>query len=183
MSPAPTDVEHTLNSLQHVGMMRRGRPGEQGSKDSAEHRQGKSQESGEDAFAKVEGRGHGLHSRLQDARQGHLKLHAFGMMTEVGGSVMKRYEPENVKTEHFIDPRYHREMNVVVEEDLWVLKEADAEAVQLLTEWREEQWEARRAHDVVLGDSCCLCSELGTSRRGSPPFHNEWRPALPFGPP
>uniref|UniRef100_A0A7S2K3H1 Uncharacterized protein n=1 Tax=Zooxanthella nutricula TaxID=1333877 RepID=A0A7S2K3H1_9DINO len=39
-------------------------------------------------------------------------------------------------------------MNVAVEEDLWVLKEADDEAVQLLTEWREEQWQARRAHHV-----------------------------------
>merc|ERR1712048_870180 len=53
-----------------------------------------------------------------------------------------------MKTEAFIDGRWHREMNVSVEEDLWVLKEADDEAVQILTAWREEQWEERKAHHI-----------------------------------
>merc|ERR1719188_2037772 len=111
-----------------------------------------------DRFSKIHGRGHNLHSKLQDARQAQMKLHAFGMVTEVGGTVMKRYEPENVKTEAFIDPRWHREMNVVAEKDLWVLRDADSEAVQMLTEWRVEQWEARKARDIVKWDAAAVRS-------------------------
>lgn len=151
LSPSPVDVEHTLNSLQHVGMMRTSRPWDFEARRAARAwGEAAAEPAGgrEEAFSKVEGRGHALHSKLQDARAGQLKLHAFGMVTGTGGSVMKKYEPENVKNEAFIDPRWHREMNVAVEDDLWVLREADAEALQLLTSWQEEQWEARRAHDV-----------------------------------
>mmetsp|Transcript_43866 Transcript_43866/g.132778 ORF Transcript_43866/g.132778 Transcript_43866/m.132778 type:complete len:637 (+) Transcript_43866:42-1952(+) len=149
LSPSPVDVEHSLNSLQHVGMMR----ASQSSDGAGSAAQASSNQGGEATFGKVEGRGHGLHSKLQDARAAQLKLHAFGMVTGVGGSVMKRYEPENVKTEAFIDPRWHREMNVAAERDLWVLREADAEAVQVLTEGHEEQWEARKSHDIVRWDA------------------------------
>ena len=61
----------------------------------------------------------------------------------------KTSHSENPRAEEWIDPRWHRELNVVVEEDLWVLREADEEAVQVLTEWHEEQWESRKSHDVV----------------------------------
>merc|ERR1719378_1641943 len=92
-------------------------------------------------FSEVDGRGHGLHSKLQDARQAQLKLHAFDMVGVVGGTIQKKYDAANLKTEAFIDPRWHREMNVEIEEsDLWVLKEANDEVVQVLTAWREEQW-------------------------------------------
>lgn len=158
LSPAPVDVEHSLNSLQHVGMMRAGRPA--GEAPDAGLRGGGSQPSS--SFGKVEGRGHGLHSKLQDARREQLNLHAFGMVTGVGGSVMKRYEPENVKTEAFIDPRWHREMNVVAEKDLWVLREADVEVVQVLTEWKEEQWQLRKAHDVSRWDAATLAAFLAS---------------------
>mmetsp|Transcript_18425 Transcript_18425/g.39398 ORF Transcript_18425/g.39398 Transcript_18425/m.39398 type:complete len:718 (+) Transcript_18425:100-2253(+) len=150
LSPSPTDVEHSLNSLQHVGMMRSGRPAKVDKRSST---QAAGSSNNQERFSKVDGRGRGLHSNLQDARQAQLKLRVFSQVTGVGGSYMKKYEPENVKTEAFIDPRWHREMNVVVEEDLWVLKDADAEAVQLLTGWREEQWEARRSHDINRWDA------------------------------
>lgn len=152
LSPSPTDVEHTLNSLQHVGMMRFGRPM---SDEEIRAATGESKLSNRTSgFGDVDGRGHALHSKLQDARKGQLKLHAFDMVTQVGGTIQKRYEPENVKMEAFIDPRWHREMNVEVEgNDLWVLKEADAEVVQLLTAWKEEQWEARKAHDISRWDA------------------------------
>ena len=47
----------------------------------------------------------------------------FHTKTQVGGSIMAKYERENMKEEHFIDPRWHQELNVKVEEDLWVLQE------------------------------------------------------------
>eukprot|EP00931_Biecheleriopsis_adriatica_P049539 TRINITY_DN28663_c0_g1_i1.p1 TRINITY_DN28663_c0_g1~~TRINITY_DN28663_c0_g1_i1.p1 ORF type:complete len:663 (+),score=135.57 TRINITY_DN28663_c0_g1_i1:28-1989(+) len=152
LSPSPTDVEHSLNTLQHVGMMRAGRPWESGTgavKDEASQKQ-------EPGFSKVEGRGHALHSKLQDARKAQLNLHAFSMVTQVGGTIAKRYEPENVKTEAFIDARWHRELNVKVEEDLWVLRDADAEATQVLTSWREEQWAASKVHDLARWDAVTL---------------------------
>jgi len=147
LSPTPTDVEHSLNSLQHVGMMRSGKPSDSAVK-------AETADAGKDAgkeaeFGKVEGRGHALHSKLQDARQAQLKFKAFSMTTGQGGTLLKKYAPEMVKAEEWIDPRWHRELNVVVEEDLWVLREADEEAVQVLTEWHEEQWESRKSHDVV----------------------------------
>jgi len=156
LSPAPTDVEHTLNSLQHVGMMRASRLWEKDIKAAQGAYVKGASSSAPDSFSNVEGRGHGLHSKLQDARAGQLKLHAFNMEARMGGSIMKKYEPENVKTEAFIDPRWHREMNVVVEEDLWVLREADSEVTQLLTEWHEEQWSARRAHEVHRWDAATV---------------------------
>jgi len=159
LSPSPTDVEHTLNSLQHVGMMREGCFSEH-REVAGDKRTTSSQNSGGDdgsSFAAVQGRGHQLHSRLQDARSAQLRFKAFDVAESgAGGSVMKRYEPENVKKEAYIDPRWHRELNVAVEEDLWVLKEADAEVVQLLTEWREEQWEARRMHHVSRWDAVAV---------------------------
>jgi len=113
-------------------------------------------------FSEVDGRGHGLHSKLQDARQAQLKLHAFGMVTQVGGTIQKKYDAENLKMEAFIDPRWHREMNVEIEDDLWVLKEADDEVIQLLTAWREEQWHARKSHDIGKWDAATLQSFVGS---------------------
>jgi len=124
--------------------MRVVRHGEQGTK----AKQSDAVKNDGDNFSQVEGRGHALHSKLQDARKDQLKFRAFSKVGEVGGSIMRKWEPENMKTEAFIDPRWHRELNVIVEEDLWVLREADREVVQLLTEWREEQWEARQAHEA-----------------------------------
>jgi hypothetical protein len=86
-----------------------------------------------------------------------MKLHAFGMVTQVGGTIQKKYDPENLKIEAFIDPRWHREMNVAIEDDLWVLKEADDEVVQLLTAvWQEERWKARKTHDIGKWDASAL---------------------------
>lgn len=153
LSPAPTDIEHSLNTLQHVGMMRTGRR-----RDPADKSAQKT-ERGEGGFGKVEGRGRNLHSKLQDARAAQLKLHSFNMVTVVGGSIQKKYDMESLKTEAFIDPRYHREMQVEVEEDdVWVLRDADAEVTQVLTAWREEQWQARKAHDLTRWDAVTLQS-------------------------
>jgi len=81
------------------------------------------------------------------------------MVTQVGGTIQKKYDADNTKVEAFIDPRWHREMNVEVEgNDLWVLREADDEVVQLLTAWREEQWEARKAHNLCKWDASTLQS-------------------------
>eukprot|EP00929_Paragymnodinium_shiwhaense_P043020 TRINITY_DN22171_c0_g1_i1.p1 TRINITY_DN22171_c0_g1~~TRINITY_DN22171_c0_g1_i1.p1 ORF type:complete len:708 (+),score=161.29 TRINITY_DN22171_c0_g1_i1:77-2200(+) len=151
LSPSPIDCEHSLNSLQHVGMMRAGapaaRPAEASEQQAKAKNISKASSSG-GGFEKVEGRGHALHSKLQDERAGQLKLRAFDTVYQVGGSIMRKYEAENMKTEHFIDPRWHREMNVAAEQDLWVLKDADAEVVQVLSAWRVEQWEERQAHDI-----------------------------------
>lgn len=153
LSPSPTDVEHSLNSLQHVGMMRAVHQQDRGQGSAPRSSGGK----GEAGFLQVEGRGHALHSKLQDARAGQLKLHAFNMVTEVGGSIRKKYEADDIKTEAFIDPRWHTEMAVQVEEeDLWVLRDADAEVIQVLTEWREEQWQARKAHDLARWDAATV---------------------------
>ena len=73
LSPEPTDVEHSLNTLQHVAMMRKARSWEAPGYVSAST-------SGFDA---VQGRGRKLHSKLQDARKGQLDLHAFQMKTQV----------------------------------------------------------------------------------------------------
>mmetsp|Transcript_68968 Transcript_68968/g.121969 ORF Transcript_68968/g.121969 Transcript_68968/m.121969 type:complete len:661 (-) Transcript_68968:87-2069(-) len=151
LSPSPTDVEHSLNTLQHVGMMRSARSWE-GVAGKAEASNDKAQLK-EQGFSQVEGRGHGLHSKLQDARKEQLKLHAFNMVTEVGGSIAKKYDRANMLVETFIDARWHREMNVKVEEDLWVLCEADAEVTQVLTSWREEQWHASKAQDISRWDA------------------------------
>lgn len=160
LSPAPTDVEHSLNSLQHVGMMRASRSGASGaaalsaaacSADATAS--GSASGSAAAGFSEVQGRGHGLHSKLQDARAGQMRLRAFDMVTAVGGTIMKKYEQENVKTEAFIDPRYHREMHVQADTDLWVLREADEEVVQVLVAWQQEQWQARKAHDLSRWDA------------------------------
>lgn len=156
LSPSPTDIEHSLNSLQHVGMMRAGRPmdGRNGNAVASSTRHARAS-----GFAEVDGRGHGLHSKLQDARKAQLRLHAFDMVGQVGGTIQKKYDAENLKTEAFIDPRWHREMQVEVEgTDLWVLREADDEVVQLLTAWREEQWQARKAHDMTKWDAATVQS-------------------------
>jgi hypothetical protein len=154
LSPSPTDVEHSLNSLQHVGMMREGRPMDSAEEACAPVSEKRGQKSG---FSVLDGRGHGLHSKLQDARQSQMKLHAFDMVTQVGGTIQKKYDAANVKTEAFIDPKWHREMNVQVEgTDLWVLREADAEVIQLLTAWREEQWQLRKAHDMAKWDAATV---------------------------
>ncbi|CAK0897074.1 unnamed protein product, partial [Prorocentrum cordatum] len=153
LSPSPTDVEHSLNSLQHVGMMRSPQEPLSGRAQPAARRGGREAAGSEGGFGALEGRGHALHSKLQDARASQLKLHAFNTEMLVGGSIQKKYDPEAVKQEAFIDPRWHREMNVEVEQDLWVLKEADAEVVQLLTAWREEQWRQRQSHDLSRWDA------------------------------
>lgn len=161
LSPSPTDVEHTLNSLQHVGMMRSGRPMDAPAEISKTPTPARHTRSS--GFSEVDGRGHGLHSKLQDARKAQLKLHAFEMVTQVGGSYQKKYDAANLKTEAFIDPRWHREMGVEVEgTDLWVLREADDEVVQLLTAWREEQWQARKLHDMSKWDAATLQSFVHT---------------------
>lgn len=157
LSPSPVDVEHSLNTLQHVSMMRASRAsGWRRLNPSSSTVQSETMGSLAGQFSTVEGRGHGLHSKIQDARSGQLKLHAFHMVTEVGGTIMKRYEPENVKVEAFIDPRWHREMTVEADRDVWVLREADAEAVQLLSEWRKEMWRSRRAHDIARWDAAVV---------------------------
>ena len=143
LSPSPTDVEHSLNTLQHVGMMRSSRvwetrPPPQEPKEGSDPK----------GFDAVQGRGRALHSKLQDARKGQLNLHAFQMKTAVGGSIMKKYEANSAKTETFIDARWHRELNVKVQDDLWVLRDADAEATQILSSWKAEQWAASKAHDL-----------------------------------
>ena len=143
LSPSPTDVEHSLNTLQHVGMMRSARAWEtrplpKEAKDDSDVK----------GFDVVQGRGRALHSKLQDARKGQLNLHAFQMKTAVGGSIMKKYEAQSAKTETFIDARWHRELNVKVQDDLWVLRDADAEATQILSFWKAEQWAASKVHDL-----------------------------------
>jgi len=158
LSPAPTDIEHSLNSLQHVGMMRAGahvllagvsKAGTVASNAC----------SSADGFGQVEGRGHALHSKLQDV-PGQLRLHAFEMITDVGGTIKKKYEASTTKQETFIDARWHREMNVAVDEDLWVLREADAEVVEVLSAWKQERWDARRASDVSRWDASTVHSFL-----------------------
>ncbi|CAE7288449.1 KIN13B [Symbiodinium sp. CCMP2592] len=149
LSPSPTDVEHSLNTLQHVGMMRSARAWEKWSaafkEAPAEAAEAQATSAGFDA---VQGRGRALHSKLQDARKGQLNLHAFQMKTAVGGSIMKKYEAQSAKTETFIDARWHRELNVKVQDDLWVLRDADAEATQILSSWKAEQWAASKVHDL-----------------------------------
>ena len=154
LSPSPTDVEHSLNTLQHVGMMRAARAWESPKLPAApspsEAWEPESKEAA--GFDAVQGRGRALHSKLQDARKGQLNLHAFQMKTAVGGSIMKKYEAQSAKTETFIDARWHRELNVKVQDDLWVLRDADAEATQILSSWKAEQWAASKA-------SWLICSE------------------------
>eukprot|EP00913_Durusdinium_trenchii_P013782 g12941.t1 len=111
-------------------------------------------------FDAVQGRGRALHSKLQDARKGQLDLHAFQMKTQVGGSIIKKYEGESAKLETFIDARWHRELKVKVQEDLWVLRDADMEATQVLSDWRKEQWTASKAHDLHRWDAQTLQSFL-----------------------
>jgi len=153
LSPSPTDVEHSLNSLQHVGMMRARHAG---AADEGE-KGGRAEATPGGGFSEVDGRGHSLHSKLQDARASQLKLHAFDMVTLVGGSIQKKYDSAALKREAFIDPRWHREMMVEADEaDLWVLKEADAEAVEVLSAWREEQWRARQEHNHLRWDAATL---------------------------
>lgn len=161
LSPSPTDVEHSLNTLQHVGMMRESRhgrgaelqEGEGGSVAQAGQRGPSSESAG---FSRVDGRGHALHSKLQDARKTQLSHKAFSLVTAVGGTIRRNWEgAENMKTEAFIDARWHRELNVQVDEsDLWVLREADAEAVQVLDAWRSEQWQAAKSHDLSRWRAC-----------------------------
>eukprot|EP00930_Biecheleria_cincta_P017554 TRINITY_DN13919_c1_g1_i1.p1 TRINITY_DN13919_c1_g1~~TRINITY_DN13919_c1_g1_i1.p1 ORF type:complete len:687 (-),score=124.30 TRINITY_DN13919_c1_g1_i1:15-1991(-) len=151
LSPSPTDVEHSLNTLQHVGMMRSARAWESFAEGSEAHQTVK-----EKGFHQVEGRGHALHSKQQDARKEQLSQFQFRKVLQTGGSIMRKYEPENMKTEAFIDERWHRELNVKVEDDLWVLKDADAECTQVLTSWREEQWTASKVHDLVRWDAPTL---------------------------
>lgn len=155
LSPAPTDVEHSLNSLQHVGMMRAGHSDSSHASALSAAACSAAGSAGEGAagFSEVQGRGHHLHSKLQDARAGQMRLRAFDMVTAVGGTIMKKYEKENVKTEAFIDPRWHREMHVQADTDLWVLREADEEVVQVLVAWQQEQWHARKVHDLSRWDA------------------------------
>ncbi|CAE7343918.1 DSK1 [Symbiodinium necroappetens] len=146
LSPSPTDVEHSLNTLQHVGMMRSARAWEKWS--AAFQEAPEAPVTASAGFDAVQGRGRALHSKLQDARKGQLNLHAFQMKTAVGGSIMKKYEAQSAKTETFIDARWHRELNVKVQDDLWVLRDADAEATQILSSWKAEQWAASKVHDL-----------------------------------
>ena len=45
-------------------------------------------------------------------------------------------------------------------QDLWVLRDADMEATQVLTSWRQEQWTASKAHDLHRWDAKTLQSFL-----------------------
>mmetsp|Transcript_55054 Transcript_55054/g.128806 ORF Transcript_55054/g.128806 Transcript_55054/m.128806 type:complete len:659 (-) Transcript_55054:114-2090(-) len=163
LSPTPVDVEHSLNTLKHVAMMRAARAWEVDGIRPSTSNAGDTHSGGNKGsligFNEVGSRGHGLHSTLQDARAGQLKHRAFDMVTTVGGTIQKRYDPENLKQEAFIDPRWHKEMKVKTEEaDLWVLREADDEVVQVLSAWREEQWKLKKAHDLVKWDASTLTS-------------------------
>lgn len=161
LSPSPTDVEHSLNTLQHVGMMRSARAWEmQDTEAMAAMEDAISEAKTAKGFDAVQGRGRALHSKLQDARKGQLDLHAFQMKTQVGGSIIKKYEGESAKLETFIDARWHRELKVKVQEDLWVLRDADMEATQVLSDWRKEQWTASKAHDLHRWDAQTLQSFL-----------------------
>ena len=168
LSPSPTDVEHSLNTLQHVGMMRSARAWEKWSaafkEAPAEAAEAQATSAG---FEAVQGRGRALHSKLQDARKGQLNLHAFQMKTAVGGSIMKKYEAQSAKTETFIDARWHRELNVKVQDDLWVLRDADAEATQILSSWKAEQWAASKARGPGGPAYRGGVSECQVSRSGS----------------
>eukprot|EP00435_Cladocopium_sp_Y103_P015823 s1560_g3.t2 len=156
LSPSPTDVEHSLNTLQHVGMMRSARAWEQENTANAAAANEGETSGAAGGFDVVQGRGRALHSKLQDARKGQLNLHAFQMKTQVGGSIIKKYEGDSAKLETFIDARWHRELKVKVQEDLWVLRDADMEATQVLTSWRQEQWTASKAHDLHRWDAKML---------------------------
>lgn len=160
LSPSPTDVEHSLNTLQHVGMMRSARAWEEEHAVTFATQATDGETSGAGGFDVVQGRGRALHSKLQDARKGQLNLHAFQMKTQVGGSIIKKYEGDSAKLETFIDARWHRELKVKVQEDLWVLRDADMEATQVLTSWRQEQWTASKAHDLHRWDAKTLQSFL-----------------------
>lgn len=155
LSPSPTDVEHSLNTLQHVGMMRSARAWEDNTVNATTVAEGETSGAA-GGFDVVQGRGRALHSKLQDARKGQLNLHAFQMKTQVGGSIIKKYEGDSAKLETFIDARWHRELKVKVQEDLWVLRDADMEATQVLTSWRQEQWTASKAHDLHRWDAKML---------------------------
>ena len=119
-----------------------------------------SQEAGDEfrtSFSQFEGRGHDLHTKFQDFKQTE-KFAAFTLQGPVGGTLMKKYDQENVKHEAFIDIRWHRELLASVEgEDLWVLQEADREVIHPLTSWQEEQWRESERWNVVRWG----CAEVG----------------------
>jgi hypothetical protein len=98
-------------------------------------------------FSKFEGRGSALHSKLQDWDQKNTRM--FSQVVAVGGSLMKKYDAENVKYERFIDLNYHKELLTKVEEDLWVLQEADVEVLHPLTMWQSEQFYEKEKFNVA----------------------------------
>jgi len=132
LSPLADDVEHTLNTLQHLITLR-------GGSDRKKTHQVTS-------FNTIGGRGKHLHSKLQDNDQ--RQLHAFNMFGPVGGGIMKKYDPDNLKYESFIDARWHPELKARVDDDLWVYQEADKEVIHQLTHWRQQQYEERKNHSV-----------------------------------
>lgn len=96
LSPSPTDVEHSLNTLQHVGMMRSARVWEE--TPMAVDRNSTTSA----GFDAVQGRGRALHSKLQDARKGQLNLHAFQMKTQVGRWWVFGWEEAQIISFHWI---------------------------------------------------------------------------------
>jgi len=150
LSPQEDDVEHTLNTLQHLVTMRGGsdrRKERQAEKENQRRSKASDPRNKDGNFQSITGRGANLHSKLQDNNQ--LDLHCFGLVGPVGGGILKKYDPENVKYESFIDARFHPELWVSVKDDLWVYQEADKEVIHPLKGWQEEQFQKRREHLVT----------------------------------
>jgi len=121
LSGAPMDVDHSRNTLMHITLMR-----------------------APDLTLTVGAHKSRLHSNLQDARAKMLQEHhSFNMVTAVGGSILKKYDPAAAKTEAFVDPRYHKELLINVDRDEWEVNSAAAEVVHLLTSRElllQDQW-------------------------------------------
>ena len=115
------DVDHSRNTLMHITLMR-----------------------APDLTLTVGATKSRLHSNLQDARAKMFQEHhSFNMVTAVGGSILKKYDPTAAKTEAFVDPRYHKELLINVERDEWEVNSAAAEIVHLLTSRElllQDQW-------------------------------------------
>jgi hypothetical protein len=78
--------------------------------------------------------------------------HSFNMVTAVGGSILKKYDPAAAKTEAFVDPRYHKELLIIVDRDEWEVNSAAAEVVHLLTSRElllQDQWRNMEALRVA----------------------------------
>jgi len=155
LSATPNDVDHSRNTLSHITMMRLSAQAEEKQKNTR------------------------LHSVLQDARAGMVQKHlAFNMVTGVGGSIMKKHQPDDIKQETFFDKRYHTYMEVEVTRDEWEVHAAACEAVHDLVgreqtlqfEWRERQagrvqtWTPPQVQSWIAGLTCITTDELEKNR-------------------